>query len=278
VPVGLEDAEAIETRGRDADASSMGVVASSRADDCMLEPHSPELALVDPELRALARSLLELPDETPLVPAVQHSPGILDSACPRPGPLVLARRQLVSEGPMFRIALTFAILLAAFLGVLAGMGGGPSPAALSIGSPAPVVRQQAAPAVPVNQPESAIAPTIPLPALAKPVDKARSTRSSPETKTSRSRANPGATAARRFVWAQDATASAYRFELFRGRKLILRRDTEAPYLQVPASWRSSGKTFALAPGSYRWYVWPIVDGRRSVQAIVQAALDIRANS
>ena len=249
----------------------MGVVAS-RVDDRILEPHSPELALVDPELRALALSLLAptTPDSL-LVSARSRPPDLLESIEPCTGPLVLARRLLASEGPMFRVALTFATLLAAFLGVLAGMGGHPSTAAVSSAAPTQVEPEPTASAT-TGKSEPLVPRVLPAPALRPAVNSAQRPRSSSKAPAASS---PAQTAVRRFAWAEDATASAYRFELFRGQTLILRRETRAPYLQVPATWRSFGKTFMLAPGKYRWYVWPILDGRPSARAIVQAVLEIQ---
>ena len=42
----------------------------------------------------------------------------------------------------------------------------------------------------------------------------------------------------------------------------------------PAALDVRGRTRHLAPGEYRWYVWPVTSGRRAARAIVQARLTI----
>jgi phage terminase large subunit-like protein len=41
---------------------------------------------------------------------------------------------------------------------------------------------------------------------------------------------------------------------------------------IPRRWRLNGRTQRLEPGSYRWYVWAHVGGRREGKATVQAKL------
>lgn len=80
--------------------------------------------------------------------------------------------------------------------------------------------------------------------------------------------------ARRFAWAPVKAASGYHVEIRQGSRLIFTHETTGPEVTVPRSWTTSGETHALQPGQYRWYVWPIVSGRRSTRAVVQAALSI----
>ena len=77
---------------------------------------------------------------------------------------------------------------------------------------------------------------------------------------------------RRFAWPPVAGATGYHVELFKGPVLIFRDDTTKPEILVRRSWRFAGRRHALRPGTYRWYVWPRVNGRRNAEAIVQARL------
>lgn len=75
---------------------------------------------------------------------------------------------------------------------------------------------------------------------------------------------------RRFAWAPSPGASGYHVELFRGSALIFRAETKKPEVLIRRRWRLNGRDRRLEPGAYRWYVWPLVDGRRKAKAIVQA--------
>jgi hypothetical protein len=78
--------------------------------------------------------------------------------------------------------------------------------------------------------------------------------------------------ARRFAWAPAVGASGYHIELFRGQARVYSGEATEPQITIPARWSSGGRRRSLAPGEYRWYVWPIVSGRRAFPAIVQAQL------
>jgi hypothetical protein len=85
---------------------------------------------------------------------------------------------------------------------------------------------------------------------------------------------PEPAASRRFAWAPVADAESYRVELFRGETRVFVGTTARAELTVPAHWRLEGKQQALTAGDYRWYVWPIVAGRRAASAVVQATLTV----
>ena len=80
--------------------------------------------------------------------------------------------------------------------------------------------------------------------------------------------------ARRFAWAPVRGADAYAFELFLGANLVFADSVERPQLSVPARWTFEGESRSLEPAEYRWYVWPVVDGTRAANAVVQAKLVI----
>jgi hypothetical protein len=79
---------------------------------------------------------------------------------------------------------------------------------------------------------------------------------------------------RRFAWAPVESAESYRVELFRSDDRVFAASSRLPQITVPARWTHEGQRRSLAPGQYRWYVWPVVSGRRAANANVQAKLDV----
>jgi hypothetical protein len=65
------------------------------------------------------------------------------------------------------------------------------------------------------------------------------------------------------VWKPVRRARYYNVQLHRSGK-VLTRWPRTTQLQLRSSWRFRGERFRLAPGRYRWYVWPGF-GRRSAQ-------------
>lgn len=60
----------------------------------------------------------------------------------------------------------------------------------------------------------------------------------------------------RLAWVRVARARYYNVQLFRGREKILSAWPSRPHLQLRRRWRYDGRIFELAPGRYRWQVWP----------------------
>ena len=110
----------------------------------------------------------------------------------------------------------------------------------------------------------------PLPTIAGPQPPAAEGANEPPARTRSP--STGAAGARRFAWPPVVDATGYHVELFRGSTLVFRNETKKPQILIRRSWRFGGRLRALEPGAYRWYVWPIVDGRRKANAIVQAKL------
>ena len=63
------------------------------------------------------------------------------------------------------------------------------------------------------------------------------------------------------VWKRARHASYYNVQLIKARK-VLSRWPRTSSLQLKKRWRYGGRRLRLAPGRYRWYVWPGY-GRRS---------------
>lgn len=214
---------------------------------------SPELALVDPELAAHARANLAEPratlpkngrslwtqadeDRSRALTALSGAALALDE---RPAPRV-------QDGRSWRVLVGVAavtVLSLLLFDVRVQVGRTPASAET------PQTRA-AAPATP-SRPPSASVP--------RPVQKPRA---------------EGATKpqARRFAWAPAPGASGYHVEFFRGSVRAFSANTTGPALTVPARRKDAKKTRSLAPGEYRWYVWPVVSGTRASSAIVRATL------
>ncbi len=65
------------------------------------------------------------------------------------------------------------------------------------------------------------------------------------------------------AWAPVKGASYYNVQIFRGSRKVLSAWPKQPRLHLPRTWSFEGKPDRLAPGRYRWYVWP---GRGRLQA------------
>jgi hypothetical protein len=82
-------------------------------------------------------------------------------------------------------------------------------------------------------------------------------------------------ASRRFVWAPIVGATGYHVELFDENSLVFAADTKQPEFSIPAKWKFDRREVSEGPLAYRWFVWPIVSGKRSSKAVVQATVVVR---
>ncbi len=57
-------------------------------------------------------------------------------------------------------------------------------------------------------------------------------------------------------WKPVKRAAYYNVQLYRGKRKLLSRWPAAAQLQLDGSWRFDGRLRRLAPGHYRWFVWP----------------------
>ena len=200
-----------------------------------LEPLSPELALVDPELARAARELL--PDR-PRFAAHAAVPAVFVER--------LDHRSEPTPGGRLGRFLSVAALVA--LGAMLTLLVGRAPLRPQIRSVAGVEHSTVTPATPVQRPAKPASSPVHSPPLA------------------------GQT----FVWVATPGASAYEFQLFQSGERIFRARVAEPRLALPGRWRQNGRPYALVPGDYRWYVWPVSSQtkRQSSVAIVQAKLVI----
>jgi hypothetical protein len=228
---------------------------------------SPELVLVDPELAAWARERLQErrvppkpadPAPAPLVatprPAGPEISGDEDRPARRSRPIRRRARLLIAAVVGLAVVVAAALVVDSDAPGVSGPAGGRPALALEnepTSPPAPNTKQLPPPPAPPPPAPPPPAPPPPAP-----------------------RAGKAATIAtpHRFAWAPRPRASGYHVELFRGNALVFRATTSKPEIVIPRRWRLNGRTQRLEPGSYRWYVWAQVGGRREGKATVQAKL------
>ena len=58
------------------------------------------------------------------------------------------------------------------------------------------------------------------------------------------------------TWSVVPNATYYNVQLYRNGQKILSSWTKHPKLRLEKSWSYGGRTYALTPGVYRWFVWP----------------------
>lgn len=266
-----------------------------------VEPLSPELALIDPELReraltAEAVTVVPLrvvePPPSAAVPEPEPLPLVPEPVAPAPAPPP-AR---VEPAPVFaaeprrrRPRSTFVLGAAAGL-VLAGAAvavlavfsvapfdrhdrsaGGSTPAQTGrIGQPAQSTPATTTPPATTTQPATTAPPAAP----------ATTTHAAPAT-TRRPRSTPGTTTSPaqppktlKFAWAPVQGASSYVFAVYLQSRRVLVAHTKVPAIQIRVAAHAGPR--ALSPGTYNWYVWPVRNGRQDVIAVVRARLVVRS--
>ena len=214
-------------------------------------PVSPELALVDPELAAWARTRLADPAHAHEALAFRRLTAVSSNER-----LVVAETDERSEERGFTVlvgvaAVLVVTLLLADVRVEVGKNGASAEA----------------PRVTTRSGLDEVTQTSSRPGPATP--RSASSGIPPPAKQSRPSAEP-----RQLAWAPVPDAEAYHVELYRDNTRIFAAETQRAVVTVPVRWTLNGKARTLAPGELRWYVWPLVDGRRSTTAIVQATLTI----
>lgn len=230
---------------------------------------SPETVLVDSELAAHAREQLDHPDDT--IARIEREVRVrrlaaLHVAASDETPVPSERRTLpvpdVNDGRRPRASLavgtsTAVVIIALLFAVNADLRGSPGDAHGDA----------------LNRP-TVLAPTgATRPAAREATDDRRApVRVSHRTPAGRAAQQA---APRRFAWAPVPGASAYHVEFFRGDERVYAAQKPRAHLDLPWAWTFRGRVHRLEPGTYRWYVWPIVSGLRRTEATVQAELDVR---
>ncbi len=85
---------------------------------------------------------------------------------------------------------------------------------------------------------------------------------------------PPATTQDKLAWAPAAGATAYDIDLLRGSKRVFHVRTHQTSIIIAVRTGARGPAGSLAPGQYEWIVWPVVNGKRSTQAIVRSPLEL----
>ena len=224
------------------------------------EQISPELVLVDPELADAERAKLAdrptTPAARPARPAIVSAPPLAERARATRPP---AAERLGSRRLLIGVAAaTVATVL--FFDVRVEVGDIPASATRG-------ARQAAAvPPHPASKRR-----------LAKPkhTPTGKPARVGTRPRSRGSRASKAAAASpRRFAWAPTPRASGYYVEFFRGPRRVFARETSDAAIEIPVKWRYNGVERSFMPGEYRWYVWPVINGRRVTRAAVQTMVSI----
>jgi len=232
-----------------------------------VELSSPELILIDDALALRAREALVVPDDT--LARLEHdvwlrrltaleAANAVSTARDARGPHSPGRSLLGGHRRRTKAlaagAVGASLMLALLLGVNVNLRGDPAGADASQVTAPPTSPQVTAP--PTSPPK---------------VVRNRAGSTARETPSARAAA-PSRQAGREFAWAPVTGASSYHVEFFRDDARIFAGDVTTPRLSLPATWKHAGRSHRLEPGSYRWYVWPVVSGLRQAHATVQAEL------
>ena len=73
------------------------------------------------------------------------------------------------------------------------------------------------------------------------------------------------------AWPRSVHATAYDLELVRDGAVIFAARSSSPQVHIPRRWTRDGVSYAIQPEDQA-FVWPVVDGRRRGEAVVNGAL------
>jgi hypothetical protein len=235
-----------------------------RLDDVL----SPELVLVDPGLRARARATMVVPHWAPS--SVEEPP---------PEPIVVEpeppqrRRVAAPVGTLVATAVA-SLVVSAFSGGeqangVVGVDGDRAVGSATTLSSSSAQGSRAVLSAPVtsgarSRPATENGATVSESEESPPITSSPSAQESEPTH----RLTASATT---LVWPRSTQASAYDLELVRDGAVIFAARSSSPQVLLPRSWSRDGVSYAIQPEDQA-FVWPVVDGRRRGEAVVNGAL------
>ena len=251
------------------------------ADDTPMPPFdddvvSPELALVDPELAARARATLE-----PLRPSAPPIRAVRIAALPRDTPPRGRRVELSALG----IALGLTLLGAGMFDSVRSVGAVDATASVQptmyFHRSVPAASDASASASTAVDPASSGDGGAPSPVFSSVILRASGAPDGSKASASDLRDLSATTSAAvsnppTLHWKTTSRAHAYDLVLVRGGSVIYSTRLRPAEVGLPRSWWRGGMTYTIEPED-RAYVWPILDGRRSTQPLVNGvrAGDVR---
>ena len=235
---------------------------------------SPELALVDPELAARARTTL------PNAVAVERSFAIGFEFVPEellPDDAVTRHRRHVAQ------LVVLASLAAASIVGAGVLRGDPSPNAsetwsasgatsvvTSAGASSSATEAQSTQGAVVTEASVPVARVASSMDELQPQDLSSSGTApigTPSVSTGAAVASTVAARPTALVWDGLGNASSYDIELVRNGSRIFAASAQSPRVNVPRSWMHDGERFAVQPED-QVFVWPVVHGRRAGRPVV----------
>jgi hypothetical protein len=249
------------------------------SDRPLKEPISPELVLVDPSLRDLIlRSEPESTSDQPASPVPEPiiRPGAADG-------LVALRAELAAPDPPAPRRRWAALAVAAVCGSAATFAAGLALAGFRLNT-----THSATPATDSAARTSDVTPITrarTLPAVAShpvvntdhgelPARRAVTT-ARHQTKIAGAQKSPTAATPHRFAWPPAPGATSYQVAVYKNDVPVFRARTARTSIVIPERSSQSPSARLLAPGTYRWYVWPIHNGRTDSVALVRSTFVVR---
>ena len=237
-----------------------------RADRAGRESVLPDIGPPHAETAVLAST------DVQAVPLVSDSDGGAVGLEPVPVDPAL-RAHLTRHVPRRSVGRRLLVMVATAAALSAAAGSGVFVGLLLSGDRVSVLDDVAATPPPPSPSQTAARPASPTVSTQPPISRA----------TTRAAAPPqagvsGAASSRLLVWAPVANASGYAVEVTRNGESVFSATTSVPHVRVPGQWRHAGRKVTLSPGTYHWYVWPVVRSgsshRRATAAVVASNLEI----